>query len=125
MYWMRQRHHLFVSTLYFQQPENSPKARIFYERVFTNLARIKDIPFRDSLQLYYVGLKGFEILYNTHGFFHVTEEMFHLTERRKVKVWLDKDISRLAPEAPSQAGSESDMVKRVIQIIDENVDHSG
>ena len=65
---------------------------MFYERVYTNLSRIKDIPFGDSLQFYYVGLKGFELLYKRYGYFDVEENMFHITKNHKIKVWCQKDI---------------------------------
>ena len=70
---MRHRHHILVSAEYFQEANNGLTARVFYERVFTNLSRIKDIPFNDSFQFYYVGLKGFQILYEKYGFFNVKE----------------------------------------------------
>ena len=50
--------------------------------------------------------------------------MFHLTDKHKVKIWLHHDLSKIKPSTPSHQGSESDMVRRIIQIIDENVDHS-
>lgn len=66
----RHRHPMLVSALYFRQ-NPSGKASIFYERVFTNLSRIKDIPFDDTLQFYYAALKGFEQLYKRYGYFPI------------------------------------------------------
>ena len=53
----------------------------------TNLSKINDIPFNDSLHIYSVALKGFEILYKKYGYFDVFEDMFHICENGKVKVW--------------------------------------
>jgi hypothetical protein len=69
MYLFRHRHPLLVSSLYFKKDNQRGKTRVFYERVYTNLSRIKDIPFQDSLQFYYIGLKGFELLYRKFGYF--------------------------------------------------------
>ena len=111
---------MLVSTLYFRRNQQTGKGSIFYERVFTNLARIKDIPFADSLQFYYVAFKGFELLYKKFGYFQVEEEMFHITKNNKVKIWCHKDISQEKPKPMVQEslrGTESDMVKRIIRII--------
>lgn len=55
----RNRHQVLVSTLFFRGSESNGKGSVFYERVFTNLGRIKDVPFGDGLMFYYAGFKGF------------------------------------------------------------------
>lgn len=97
MYLLRNRHHLFVSTLYLKANLANGKASIFYERVFTNLSRIQDMPFGDALQFYFVALKAFDLLHKRFGFFPIEEEMFHITKSKKAKIWCHKDISKLKP----------------------------
>lgn len=52
--------------------------------------------------------------------------MFHITKSNKVKIWPHKDISKIQPTRPikTTANPESDMVKKIIKIIEENSDHS-
>ena len=99
------------------------KISVFYERIFTNLSRIKDIPFYDSLHFYYVGLKGFELLYKRFGYFELSENMFFISETNKLKVWCHKDISSIKPEKSEKCGFEAMMVRKVIQLVDENTDY--
>lgn len=50
--------------------------------------------------------------------------MLHVTLNKKVKVWCHKDISKPKPTQSSK-GTEQDMVKKIIRIIEENSDNSG
>jgi len=43
--------------------------KVYYERAVTNLSKVNDIPFKDSLNCYLVALKGFELLYKSYGYF--------------------------------------------------------
>jgi hypothetical protein len=120
-YLWRYRHPLFVSTLYIDHDLRALKCSVFYERVITNLSRIKDLCFDDVLLFYYVGLSGFQELFRKFGFFEVTEDMLHVTEESKVKVWCDRDIARDSPTGLG-AGNEEAMVRKIIFIIDSNSD---
>lgn len=58
---------------------------------------INDIPFFDSLHLFAVAVKGFEILYRKFGYFDVFEDMFHIFESGKLKVWCNSQVYKLGP----------------------------
>ena len=123
----RNKHPLLVSTLYWEYAEQpsyiASKISVFYERIYTNLSRIKDIPFNDTLHFYYVALKGFELLYKKFGYFHITEAMFYISDHHKLKIWGHEDISRIRPDKPLECGFEAVMVRKIIQLIDENTDY--
>lgn len=70
----RYQHHYLVSTLFLACEDYSAcggyyETVVFYQRVFTNLSKIKDIPFQDVLHFYAVAFKGFQILYRRFGYF--------------------------------------------------------
>lgn len=52
--------------------------------------------------------------------------MFHITKSNKVKIWPHKDISKNQPIRPTKtpANPESDMIKKIITIIEYNSDNS-
>ena len=68
------------------------KGSIFLENHVTTLSKINDIPFEDSLYMYQVAFKGFEILYKKFGYFDIFEDMFHICENGKLKVWCNSSI---------------------------------
>lgn len=74
------------------------EARVFFERVITNLSKVNDIPFQDSLHCLVVALKGFEILYQHFGYFEVFENMFHIVQGGRLKVWCNQHIYKNVPE---------------------------
>jgi hypothetical protein len=125
MYLMRHRHPVLVSTMYLKKKGSMGKVSVFFERVFTNLSRIKDISFEDSLQFYYVALKGFDQLFRMFGYFEVEESMLHITTSNRVKVWCSRDISQTKPTQPHSQGTMDDMVKKILTLIEENTDYSG
>lgn len=70
----RYQHHYLVSTLYLACEDYSTcggyfETVVFYQRMFTNLSKIKDIPFSDVLHFYAVAFKGFQILFRRFGYF--------------------------------------------------------
>lgn len=70
----RYQHHYLVSTMYLKCDDYSTcggyiEAIVFYQRIFTNLSKIKDIPINDTLHFYAVAFKGFQILYRRFGYF--------------------------------------------------------
>lgn len=50
--------------------------------------------------------------------------MFHVTLNKKVKIWCHKDISKSKPSLNTSNGTEQDMVRKIIRIIEENSDNS-
>lgn len=120
-----------VSTLYLSCEQTGIKGcgevykgNMFYEIPITNLSKINDIPFYDSLHLYAVAFKGFQILFSKFGYFDVFEDMFHVCETGKVKVWCNSTVYKCAPEAylMDSHGREEDMVYRIMHLIDINID---
>lgn len=73
------------------------KGNIYVESAVTTLLMINDIPFLDSLHLYSIAFKGFEILFSKFGYFDIFEDMFHICENGKVKVWCNSQIYKLKP----------------------------
>jgi len=61
------------------------------------LEKINYLTFGDSLQFYFVALKGFDLLFKKFGYFEVEKNMFHITKSKKAKIWCHKDISKLQP----------------------------
>lgn len=75
------------------------KGNIYLDSAITTLSVINDIPFYDSLHIYAVALKGFQILFDKFGYFDVFEDMFHICDSGKVKVWCSSELYKLAPES--------------------------
>jgi hypothetical protein len=91
----------------------------------TNLSKVNDIPFNDSLHCYLVALKGFELLFKSYGYFEVFESMFHICQKGKLKIWCNQNIYKSVPEQYLLGeGREEDMVLKIINIIDNNTDKS-
>jgi hypothetical protein len=71
----RYQHIYLVSSLYMKLEggdncgSTEYELSIYYERVVTNLSKINEISFKDSLHCLAVALKGFEILYKNFGYF--------------------------------------------------------
>ena len=75
---MRHEHHFFPSTLYLSYEQQGIKGcgeyyrgSLYMESSLTTLSKINDIPFEDSLHMYQVAFKGFELLYKHFGYFDV------------------------------------------------------
>lgn len=74
-FYARYQHPYLVSTQYLKVEEAETctegtfTLKTFYERAVTNLSKVNDLPFSDSLHCYLVALKGFEILYKSYGYF--------------------------------------------------------
>lgn len=102
------------------------KGNIYFESSIATLSLINDIPFADSLHLYSVALKGFGILYSKFGYFDVFEDMFHICENGRAKVWCNSQLYKLQPESYllDANGKQEDMIYRIISILDENTDKS-
>lgn len=96
------------------------KGNIYLDSAIANLSLINDIPFIDSLHIYSVALKGYEILYRKFGYFDVFEDMFHICENGKLKVWCNSELYKLSPESYllDINGRQQDMIYRILNIID-------
>ena len=74
-FYARHRHPYLVATQFIslEGGENCTEdifnLKTYYERAVTNLSKVNDIPFSDSLHCYQVALKGFELLYKSYGYF--------------------------------------------------------
>jgi hypothetical protein len=127
----RYQHIYLVATLYASVSGGlgcggEGEVAIYYERAVTNLSRVNDIPFADSLHCLGVALKGFELLFKSYGYFEVYEDMFHICQRGKLKVWCNKHIYKNVPEQYLLGGgTEHDMVARVISIVQQNTEGRG
>jgi hypothetical protein len=47
------------------------KGNIYLDSTITTLAMINDIPFHDSLHIFAIAIKGFEILFRKFGYFDI------------------------------------------------------
>lgn len=97
------------------------------------MKEINDIPLADQLYLYQCCLEGFKVLYEQVGYFDITEEMIFFTQAGKVRVWMNPNLSKHHPNYSSTVassnvhsievqGSQSDMLRNLINVIEENTD---
>lgn len=70
---------------------------MYVEHIPVRLSDIQDIPFPENLYLLYSALDGFEKLYRTIGYFHISEELICMDKDGQVKVWLNPDLSKCHP----------------------------
>lgn len=52
------------------------------------LSDIQDIPYPENLYVLFSSLEGFEKLYQSVGYFKVTEDLVCMDKDGRVKVWL-------------------------------------
>ena len=127
--WRLQQEYV-VNTCYFIENHRKEfcsthyRAILYTERIPIKLSEIKDIPYPDNLYILYASLEGFHTVYHKTGFFEIQEHMVCINKQGKVKVWINDNLSRQFPESIYRQtdGSEEDMVKRMIELIDYNTD---
>ena len=130
-FYARYQHPYLVATQYIHIEDEKNCAegvyylKVYYERAVTNLSKVNDIPFSDSLHCYMVALKGFELLYKSYGYFEIFESMFHICQKGKLKIWCNQNIYKNVPEQYLLGeGREEDMVIKIINILHSNTDRS-
>lgn len=79
-------------------------------------------------------MEGFRVLYEKVGYFDITEEMIFMDKMGRVKVWMNPNLSKNYPYyersdisfsplsqkgtvVPTDHGSQSDMLKALINLI--------
>lgn len=93
------------------------KGSLFTERIPLRLFQFSDIQFPDILHVYSQCLKGFAELYDTVGYFVITEQMVGINTEGVVKVWLNRNFGRLQPEPVYVSGTQRQMVLRCIKVV--------
>jgi hypothetical protein len=108
----------FCSTIY--------AGTLYTERIPLKLSEIKDIPWPDNLYILISALDGFSLIYNKIGYFVVQEYMICINNQGKAKVWINDDLSKNYPDPcdVDDEGSEQEMVRRTVELLDENTDAS-
>lgn len=80
--------------------------KVYIEPIPLRISNIKDVQFPENLYLLSRTLKGFKILYDKVGKFHITEDLVCINEEGIVKVWLNHNLSL---NEPQKTNEESDL----------------
>lgn len=92
--------------------------KIFLEKIPVRLSNVKDIPFPDILHVYDSSLKGYSVLRDRTGNFHIDEDMIGINEHGAVKVWLNTAFEKNLPNFQKNDNvAESTMVNELLTII--------
>ena len=72
-------------------------------------------------------LEGYEKMFEKTGYFEVSSDMIGINKQGKVKVWINRNLSKNFPDFNTidHNQGESDFVARVIEMIDEAIDYNG
>ena len=81
------------------------------------MASIGELDLPDVLHVYSQCFKGFAELYDTVGYFAIVEDMIAINNDAVVKVWLNKNYGRVVPAPVYVAGTEREMVLKIIKTI--------
>lgn len=73
------------------------KANLFLEHINHRLSEIDHIPYPDVLHMYHQAFRGFAELYDRVGYFEVEDDLICMNQHGKVKVWLNRDLSKATP----------------------------
>jgi hypothetical protein len=76
------------------------------------------------LHLYHQAFRGFAELYDKMGYFNIEENMICLNQQGRVKVWANGELEKSYPveRVMGGNGTEKEMVRRIIQLVDQNTD---
>lgn len=124
----REREDCIVNTKYLNYElgrdfcNTSYTARVYVERIPVRLSDIEDIPFPENLYLLLSALDGLEKLYRSVGYFRPTEDLVCMDRDGRVKAWLNPDLSRCLPGAPSENARKDDslearMVDEIVRMV--------
>lgn len=67
--------------------------KVYIEPYPLRMSNIKDVQFPENLYLLARVLKGFKILYDKVGRFHITEDLVCINEEGIVKVWMNHNLA--------------------------------
>ena len=72
-------------------------------------------------------LEGYEKMFEKTGYFEVSSDMIGINRQGKVKVWINRNLSKNFPDFNKIDHNlgECDFVMRIIGIIDDAIDYSG
>jgi hypothetical protein len=87
----------FINTSTVELCSHSYSASIYFDKVEMKLQEINDIPFRDAMYMMRICLEGFKLLMEHFGAFAVTEDVVFINQEGEVKVWINPDLSAIAP----------------------------
>lgn len=95
---------------------------IFTQHIPLRLSNIVHVPFPDVLHLYNQSLNGLSRLAKQVDYFRINEDCIGINENHVAKVWHSPNFSQLRPHV--KAGSEAEMVRNIVDLIQSNTDQS-
>jgi hypothetical protein len=106
MFAIRLQQPFFPNTLHFCNQQlkygcgMTKMVSIFIERIPYRLSSFNNIPYNLAISLLYYLFSTYDLLYKSHGLFHVADTMICFDRDFKVKAWHNSDISCIGPELP-------------------------
>ena len=132
-YYERKKYPHFVNALHIEQTTRTGicstfhSAAIYLERIPIRLFEIMDMPLSEGLYMLEVALEGYEKMFEKTGYFEVSPDMIGINRQGKVKIWINKNLSKNFPDFNKidHNQGEPQFVVRLVEMIDDAIDYSG